>query len=372
MAANDAGRRFWVETLGCPKNQVDSDKLVGTLLADGLRRGRRPPTTPISSSSTPARSSRRPGRSRSTRSSPSPTAPADGAELVVTGCMAERYGDELAEALPEVDAVAGFGVAASRRRPDRIARHARRRDAVAELRPAQPAPTARHRALGLREGRRGLRPGLRVLRHPVVPRAAAVADRSTTILAEVDAARASARSCSSPRTSPPSGATRAWGERSIVPLVEAVADAGRWVRLLYLYPSDLTDGLIDAMCAHRRARTSTCRCSTCRGRCCAACAAGATATRFLERIDRHPRPRARRRVPLELHRRLSRRDRGRPRPAARASSSDAQLDWCGFFAYSPEDGTYAADLDGARRPGARGRAAGRAARAAGRHHRRTT
>ena len=25
---------------------------------------------------------------------------------------------------------------------------------------------------------------------------------------------------------------------------------------------------------------------------------------------------------------------------------DAQLDWCGFFAYSPEDGTYAKDLDG--------------------------
>jgi ribosomal protein S12 methylthiotransferase len=24
----------------------------------------------------------------------------------------------------------------------------------------------------------------------------------------------------------------------------------------------------------------------------------------------------------------------------------AQLDWCGFFAYSPEDGTYAKDLDG--------------------------
>ena len=31
------------------------------------------------------------------------------ARLVVTGCMAERYGDELAEALPEVDLVAGFG-----------------------------------------------------------------------------------------------------------------------------------------------------------------------------------------------------------------------------------------------------------------------
>ena len=33
----------------------------------------------------------------------------DGARLVVTGCMAERYGDELAEALPQVDLVAPFG-----------------------------------------------------------------------------------------------------------------------------------------------------------------------------------------------------------------------------------------------------------------------
>ena len=27
-------RRFYIETLGCPKNQVDSDKLIGTLLAE--------------------------------------------------------------------------------------------------------------------------------------------------------------------------------------------------------------------------------------------------------------------------------------------------------------------------------------------------
>ena len=47
----------------------------------------------------------------------------------------------------------------------------------------------------------------------------------------------------------------------------------------------------------------------------------------------------------------------------------AQLDWCGFFAYSQEDGTYAAGLDGAGPPTADGRAPGRAARAAGRDHR---
>ena len=29
-------QRFYIETLGCPKNDVDSDKIVGTLLADGL------------------------------------------------------------------------------------------------------------------------------------------------------------------------------------------------------------------------------------------------------------------------------------------------------------------------------------------------
>src|SRR5262249_21333217 len=33
-----------------------------------------------------------------------------GARLVVTGCMAARYGSELADALPEADLVAGFGV----------------------------------------------------------------------------------------------------------------------------------------------------------------------------------------------------------------------------------------------------------------------
>ena len=29
-------RTYWVETLGCPKNQVDSDKLTVTRLAEGM------------------------------------------------------------------------------------------------------------------------------------------------------------------------------------------------------------------------------------------------------------------------------------------------------------------------------------------------
>jgi len=30
--------RYWLTTLGCPKNQVDSDKLEGLLTADGYSR----------------------------------------------------------------------------------------------------------------------------------------------------------------------------------------------------------------------------------------------------------------------------------------------------------------------------------------------
>ena len=56
----------------------------------------------------------------------------DDARLVVTGCMAERYGAELADALPEVDAVAGFGVPVTLGRKPGA-------PGAAELRPAQPA-----------------------------------------------------------------------------------------------------------------------------------------------------------------------------------------------------------------------------------------
>ena len=70
---------------------------------------RPPPTRPTSSWSTPAPSSRRPGRNRSTPSSRSSGDRKAGAEVVVTGCLAERHGDELAAAIPEVS-VRGFGV----------------------------------------------------------------------------------------------------------------------------------------------------------------------------------------------------------------------------------------------------------------------
>ena len=102
-------QRFCVQTLGCPKNDVDSDKIVGTLLADGLIATDDPSLADLVVVNTCA-------FIEDARKESIDTVLAlgaqrkDGARLVVTGCMAERYGAELAEALPEVDQVAGFGV----------------------------------------------------------------------------------------------------------------------------------------------------------------------------------------------------------------------------------------------------------------------
>src|SRR5918998_4496615 len=102
-------RSFWVETLGCPKNQVDSDKLTGTLLADGLVPADAPDRADLVVVNTCAFIEDARRESIDVVLALSERKPAD-AELVVTGCLAERYGAELAEALPEADAVAGFGV----------------------------------------------------------------------------------------------------------------------------------------------------------------------------------------------------------------------------------------------------------------------
>ena len=238
------GGRFYIETLGCPKNQVDSDKLVGTLLADGLARGRR-------------RRRRRPRRGqhvRLHRGGPpgvdrhDPRAGRrerrDGARLVVTGCMAERYGDELADG------------AARGRRGRRVRRpgHARPRRPGSPspavpgfdlLNLPRPAPTAPWAYVKVAEGcdRACGFCAIPSFRGP--QRIAHGRPRSSPRSTRSQVAR---RSCSSPRTSPPSGATRA-GRASHRAAGRAVAARVDRVRLLYLYPSDLTDALIDAICA---------------------------------------------------------------------------------------------------------------------------
>src|ERR1035438_9491027 len=100
--------RYWIETLGCPKNHVDSDKLAGLLESQGYTVAASPAKADLVVANTCAFI-----EAAREESIETVLALADlkrsNARLVVTGCMAERYGEELATALPEVDLVAGFG-----------------------------------------------------------------------------------------------------------------------------------------------------------------------------------------------------------------------------------------------------------------------
>ena len=96
-------------TLGCARNEVDSEELAGRLAGDGFRLVAEPETADAVLVNTcgfieaakkdsvdallAAADLKDNGRTR---------------VVVAVGCMAERYGAELAEAMPEADAVLGF------------------------------------------------------------------------------------------------------------------------------------------------------------------------------------------------------------------------------------------------------------------------
>ena len=136
------GTSFFIETLGCPKNAVDSDKVAATLLADGLRPARSAAEADLVVVNTCAFVEAARAESIETVLALSDVR-RPGARLVVTGCLAERHGAELAAALPEADAVVGFAGEGSLsevvlRRPPRGGP----RDLLELPRPAPSAPWA--------------------------------------------------------------------------------------------------------------------------------------------------------------------------------------------------------------------------------------
>ncbi len=346
-------QRYWVETLGCPKNQVDSDKLTGTLSAAGMQPAAGPEGADVVVVNTCAFVEDARAESIETILALSELR-RPGARLVVTGCLAERSGPELAAALPEVDLIAGFGVPVALG-PTRLAVTAESSDAapvpsmdLLELpRPAASAPWAYVKVAEGCDRACGFC-AIPSFRGPQ-------RSRSTgSLLAEVDALVAGeggvpvreivlvAQDLAS------YGRDQGVGERALVPLVQAVADRVDRVRLLYLYPSELTDALVDAVLATdvpyfdlslqhvsrpllRRMRR------------------WGDGTRFLERIEsiRERRPDAVFRSNFIV---------GYPGETEEdhdellAFIDQAQLDWCGFFRFSEESGTYAAGLDRAVAP----------------------
>jgi ribosomal protein S12 methylthiotransferase len=371
--------RYWLQTLGCPKNQVDSDKLTGVLRAEGYLPASGPSDADLVVVNTCAFIDAARRESIDTVLELA-DARRPGARLVVTGCMAERYGAELAAALPEVDLVAGFGQHLVP--PDEIPLD--EVPAAEALLHDVRAPTAAPVALGPRRAPRLRTGSFDLLDLPRPPSAAPWAyvkvaegcdricgfcaipsfrgkQRSRTpadVLAEVVALAGddampvkevvlvaqdlasygrdrSRRSGGEPTTAPSRPVP-------LVSLVQTVAALVPRTRLLYLYPSGLTDELIEAVLATgvpyfdlslqhvSRPLLSAMR-------------RWGDGGRFLDRIGaiRAAAPEATFRSSFIV---------GYPgeteedHDALLEFLAEAQLDWAGFFPYSKEAGTYAAGL----------------------------
>lgn len=340
--------RYWLETLGCPKNQVDSDKLAGVLEADGYRPAGTPAGADVIVVNTCAFIEAARQESVDTILDLA-EARRPGARLVVTGCLAERYGVELAEALPEVDRIAGFGSALVGG-PDDLVTGAGASGGTPVVLGVKPGKVPDFDLLNLPRPARGapwayvkVAEGCnRSCGFCAIPsfRGPQRSRDVASILAEVEALGVAevvlvAQDLASYGSD--------LGRRgAIVEVVAEVAARVARTRLLYLYPSDLTPALVDVM--------------------------GTTGCHYFDLSLQHvSRPHLRRMRRWGDGTRFAARVaelRGRYPDAAFRSSfivgypgeteedhdqllrflEEVQLDWAGFFPFSPEDGTYALGL----------------------------
>lgn len=356
--------RYWLQTLGCPKNQVDSDKLAGYLGSRGYEPADAVGAADLVVVNTCAFIEAARQESIDTVLELAELR-AGHARLVVTGCMAERYGDELRDALPEVDLVAGFGrdllpaptavrVSLGRTQLPHTAPVTKGFDLLELPRPAARTPWAYVKvaegcdricgfcAIPSFRGLQRSRPLDDALAEVDALLAPATRSGETPPLQEVVLVAQDLASYGRDRSDP--GRRIATGRHGspIAALTRAVAQKVEWTRLLYLYPSGLTDELVDAILGtgvpyfdlslQHVSRPHLARMRR-----------WGDGDRFLRRIAdiRRNEPAATFRSSFIL---------GYPGETERDHDlllqflTDAQLDWAGFFTFSKEAGTHAASL----------------------------
>jgi ribosomal protein S12 methylthiotransferase len=282
----------WLTTLGCSKNQVDSDKISSVLGQSGYLEADDPGEADVVMVNTC-------GFIEEARRESVQTildlaeAKRDGAKLVVMGCMAQRYESELIDALPEADAVIGL---------DRYSELVDELDTMTEWQPIEIS--------GVRRSKMDI---LDVVSRPT----------PSTPYAYVKVAEGCNKTCA-----------------FCVADVEGLAR----LRLYYLYPKEIRPALIDLMADHptiadyfdlslQHASAKLLRSMRRPG-------SGAGHLELIDRI-RAKAPHAGTRSSFVV---------GYPGETEDDFAElcefleAAQLDWAGFFPYSKEEGTTAAEL----------------------------
>lgn len=327
--------RFYVETLGCPKNQVDSEKLAGSMLAAGLEQAASVDDADLVVVNTCAFIDAAREESIATILDLDERR-RDGARLVVTGCFAARAGRELAGALAEVDAVVDVGVPVHVRSGLRWrARTTTKSMDLLELpRPRAAAPWAYVKVAEGCDWRCGFCaiPGFRGPQRSR-PVGAILAEAEELGAKEIVLVAQDLASYGRDRGDP----------GALIKLVESLVARVARVRLLYLYPSSLSDRLVEAIVSTGVPYFDL--------------SLQHVSAPLLRRMRRY----GRREVFL---RRIAQIRSRAPHAALRSSFivgypgetetdhdellaflAEAELDWVGFFRFSDEAGTYANSLD---------------------------
>lgn len=340
----------WLTTLGCAKNQVDSEKVSAMLAEAGYRLAEGPDDAEVVMVNTCAFIEEARRESIETILA-ADEAKREGARTVVIGCLAQRFGPEVADALPEVDAVVGLDrygdlVPTLDRitgwRPVKIRRR-RAMDILSQVR--RPSPVLPYAYVKVAEG---CDKGCTFCAIPLI-RGRQISRRPTNIRAEIEELVAE-------------------GVREVVLVAQDLAAYGRDIgapggivdllrflaqvdgldrlRLLYLYPTEIRDELVEEMVANPK-----------------------IASYFdlsLQHVSRDLLRAMRRPGDAERHADLIARIRRADPDAALRSSfivgfpgesdedvdalasflEEVELDWAGFFPFSPEEGTPAAELSG--------------------------
>ena len=339
----------WLTTLGCSKNQVDSDKISAVLGDAGYIDAESPDAADVVMVNTCGfiDAARRESIDTILELSEEKR---EGAKLVVMGCMAQRYEQELVEALPEADAVIGLD-----RYPELLGEVDRltnwepitisgvRRSTMDILDVVRrPTPSTPYAYVKVAEGcdKTCAFCAIPLIRGKQRSRAegSIVSEVSDLVSGGVQEVVLVAQDLSAYGRDNDAG--------SIEALVQSVADVEglRRLRLYYLYPREIRQGLIDLMASHP------------------------VIADYFDLSLQHSSPtllRSMRRPGSgEKHLELIAAIReAAPHAATRSSFivgypgetdadveslaaflADARLDWAGFFPFSPEDGTTAVAL----------------------------